>query len=249
MYPQLRISAQDGEYFRLSGSSMAAAVTSGVIAHMLEANRNTNGSDAPWLTPNAVKAALQYTALRVLDHGGSPADYLTAGAGSLNADGAIRLARAIRTRVSSGGDWLDPRLVPSKPTSLIAEQSLQWSQTVVWGTTILTGSTISVNHPAWATTVVWGTARTVVWGTARTVVWGTARTVVWGTNVVWDTPDVWASTVVWGTSTIGVSIGSAVVWGTTLGASPETFAWADLHHLAAWYLGLDAAALTLDQSY
>jgi subtilisin family serine protease len=63
MYPQLLISAQKGTYLRLSGTSMAAAVTSGVIAHMLEANWNTNGSDAPSLTPNAVKAVLQYTAV------------------------------------------------------------------------------------------------------------------------------------------------------------------------------------------
>ena len=39
---------------------MAAAVTSGVVALMLEANRETY--DAP-PTPNAVKAILEYTAL------------------------------------------------------------------------------------------------------------------------------------------------------------------------------------------
>jgi len=247
IYPQLRIGAQGGEYLLLSGTSMAAAVTTGVIAHMLEANRNTNGSSAPPLSPNAVKAVLQYTALGVLDHQGLPADRLTSGAGSLNADGAVRLARAIETEVSSG-DWLDEGLLPAEPVSHIGGQSMAWSQTVVWGTAVLTGSTISVNHPAWASTVVWGTARTVVWGTARTVVWGTARTVVWGTNVVWDKPDLWASTVVWGTTTIGVTYDKTVVWGTTAGASRSTMAWADLDDLE-WSPAPNAAALTLGSVY
>ena len=47
-------------YLRLSGTSMAAAVTSGVVALMVEANREPTRSP---LTPNAVKAILEYTAL------------------------------------------------------------------------------------------------------------------------------------------------------------------------------------------
>lgn len=67
-YPTLRLQSNDEwNYMRLSGTSMAAAVTSGVIAHMLEANANTNGRRAPRLTPNAVKAVLQYTAIGVRD--------------------------------------------------------------------------------------------------------------------------------------------------------------------------------------
>ena len=63
---------------------MAAPVCRGTVALMLQAN--------PTLTPNLVKAILQYTA-QVYD-GYNP---LTQGAGFLNALGAVRLARFYAT--------------------------------------------------------------------------------------------------------------------------------------------------------
>jgi serine protease AprX len=82
-------------YLTLTGTSMAAAVTSGVVALVLEANETAvNGSQAA-LTPNAVKAVLQYTALTMRDASGVVYDRMTQGAGALNADGALQLARAI----------------------------------------------------------------------------------------------------------------------------------------------------------
>src|SRR4030095_6248787 len=71
-------------YLSLSGTSMAAPVVSGTIALMLEAN--------PALTPNAVKALLQYTSQS--QDGINP---LTQGAGFLNSLGAVRLARYYAT--------------------------------------------------------------------------------------------------------------------------------------------------------
>ena len=53
-----------GNYMRLSGTSMAAGVASGVVALVLHANRD--------LTPNAVKAVLEYTSIPVLDDDGTP---------------------------------------------------------------------------------------------------------------------------------------------------------------------------------
>ena len=51
-------------YMRLTGTSMAAAVTSGVVALMLQAQRDAAplGTVRPRLTPNAIKAILQFTA-------------------------------------------------------------------------------------------------------------------------------------------------------------------------------------------
>ena len=68
-------------YLSLTGTSMAAPVVTGAIALMLEANTA--------LTPNAVKAILEYTA-----EARDGYNHLTQGAGFLNARGAVELARA-----------------------------------------------------------------------------------------------------------------------------------------------------------
>jgi hypothetical protein len=46
--------------------------------------------------------------------------------------------------------------------------------------------------------------------------------------VVWDQPGTWASAVIWGSTTIGVSNGSAVIWGSSDGLEADTVAWKDL---------------------
>src|SRR4030095_5994006 len=101
-YPQLK--ASDPDYMRLSGTSMASAVTAGVVALMIEAHRATFPS-TPQLTPNTVKGALQYSAFPVYNDLGMPYDVLREGAGALNGDGAIRLARSIDTSTHVGSRW------------------------------------------------------------------------------------------------------------------------------------------------
>src|SRR5204863_160678 len=89
---QFKTAGASGAYERLSGSSMAAAVVSGVAALVLQANRTSLESDgtptAP-LNPYAVKAILQYTATPLPD-----TDPLAQGSGEINADGAVALTRA-----------------------------------------------------------------------------------------------------------------------------------------------------------
>ena len=77
---------------------MAAAVTSGVVALMIEANKATY--DVP-LTPNTVKAILEYTALPLY-----AADPLTQGAGGLNGGGAVQLAETIDPGRPIGDWWM-----------------------------------------------------------------------------------------------------------------------------------------------
>ena len=83
-----------GNYMRLSGTSMAAGVASGVVALVLQANRG--------LTPNAVKAVLEYTSIPVLDDDGSRFDALAQGAGQIEVTGSVALARAINPQAPVG---------------------------------------------------------------------------------------------------------------------------------------------------
>ena len=102
-YPQLK--AADGDYMLLSGTSMATAVTTGSIALMLEANRAANPYH-PALTPNAVKAILQYTAVGIHDDLGVEYNPLRKGAGALNTKGGIDLGeidRHVEAQADSGG--------------------------------------------------------------------------------------------------------------------------------------------------
>jgi serine protease AprX len=192
-------------YLTLSGTSMAAPVVSGTIALMLQANPN--------LTPNLIKALLQYTAQQYAGYSA-----LRQGAGFLNALGAVRLAKF----------YVNPRAGDRMPVQKV------WSQQINWGNHRLTGGVIKPSANAWATNIVWGTAKTlgadgdnIVWGTAcaacgDNVVWGTAAdgdNIVWGTaadgdNIVWGTAAD-GDNIVWGTSADGDNI----VWGTDCGGA------------------------------
>jgi hypothetical protein len=170
---------------------------------MLQANPN--------LTPNLVKALLQYTAQQYAGY--SP---LRQGAGFLNALGAVRLAKF----------YANPQAGDRMPIQKI------WSRHIDWGSHRLSGF-IQPSANAWANTVVWGSAKTlgmdgdnIVWGTAAdgdNIVWGTAAdgdNIVWGTandgdNIVWGTADD-GDNIVWGTDCGGADCDN-IVWGTSDG--------------------------------
>ena len=151
-------------YLSLSGTSMAAPVVTGTVALMLQAN--------PTLTPNLVKALLQYTAQ--VYPGYSP---LRQGAGFLNTLGAVRLAKY----------YANPHVGDRMPVQKV------WSRQINWGSHRLTGF-ILPSANAWATNIVWGTAKTLG-SDGDNIVWGTAAD---GDNIVWGTAD--GDNIVWGTS-------------------------------------------------
>jgi hypothetical protein len=211
-YPQLK--AADADYMRLSGTSMATAVTTGSIALMVEANRAANYYPShPSLTPNAVKAILQYTAVGIHNDAGLEYDPLRKGAGALNTKGAIDFARTVNTSARTGQYWLTSSL---SPWTYIGGEYLTWNQAVVWGDAIIWGSTTSVNETAWGSAIIWGSNTT----------WGSA--IIWGSSIVWTDSQSWGSAIIWGSDTIGHDYGNAIIWGSTGGLSASTIAWKDL---------------------
>ncbi|HEX2444464.1 MAG TPA: S8 family peptidase [Vicinamibacterales bacterium] len=208
-------------YLSLSGTSMAAPVVAGTVALMLQAN--------PTLTPNAVKAILQYTA-----ETRSSYDHLTQGAGFLSTRGAVELASAM-------AGWTPEPI-----------DSSAWNKHIIWGSHRVGGGALDAGANAWATNIVWGTVATpdgenIVWGTlcqsadCADTVWGTAsgENIVWGTvgdgeNIVWGTAGEHEN-IVWGTAcggndceniVWGTVDGENIVWGTVGG---ENIVWGTAH--------------------
>ena len=200
-------------YLALSGTSMAAPVVSGSVALMLQAN--------PSLTPNLVKAILQYTAQRYPGY-----NALRQGAGFLNTLGAVRLAQ-FYARNTVGAP------MPIQPV---------WSKQLVWGNHRISGGYINPKANAWATGVVWGAAQSfdgdnIIWGTdcpggaCDNIIWGThdadLDNIIWGTNfdadnIIWGTE---FDNIIWGTEFDGDNIiwgtndSDNIIWGTDCGGA------------------------------
>jgi serine protease AprX len=171
-YPSLRVSGRAGApYLRLSGTSMAAAVTTGVVALAIEANRDREPGDQPSLSANALKALLQFTAFPIHDGTGADYDRLTAGGGGLNAAGALEFAEAVDTSVPLGFPWISPSPTPA---TTIAGEHLEWSQNIVWGVWQVPGSVLFTNEPCWGSNIVWGVSdgANIVWGVSDPLIPG-----------------------------------------------------------------------------
>jgi serine protease AprX len=177
-------------YLSLSGTSQATPVVTGAVALMLQAN--------PALTPNAVKAILQYTAQIYPGY-----DPLTQGAGFLNALGAVELARAF------AGAPLTPD--PSEPA---------WGRQIIWGNHLLTGGVPTVDATAWGLDVDWGApshgSDSVTWGvtfdaqTSTWSAWGTSCTDSACSSVTWSPSD--SQNVVWGSTCGGTDCPGSTPW-------------------------------------
>jgi subtilisin family serine protease len=177
-------------YLSLSGTSMATPVVAGTVALMLEAN--------PQLTPNAVKAILQYTA-----QSRAGENVLTQGAGFLNARGAVRLAKFFAAPQAGIGYMRDT----------IEGERVNWARHIVWGNYVITGGVPLPGSNAWAKNQTWGATKT---SSGKPVVWGARQdddNIVWSVNedgnIVWSVADdgniVWSvngdENIVWSVAT------------------------------------------------
>jgi len=253
-YPSLVYQSAYGKLLKLSGSSMATGVVSGLVAAMIEAHdyaaqqryessltgrlKKIAYAPPPALTPNAIKAMLQYSATPLRDASGVRYDALTQGAGEVDGLGAIALAYVADTAQLPGTAWMT-----SLPAlTLFGTDVEPWSQQIIWGTRVVSGpSLLDVNQPAWQQSVVWGAGElnNVTWGAmsreSDNIVWGTSLSltdVVWagsvleGDNIVWGTSLLeWAPNIVWGTSLLGAVEGDNIVWGTSLATEADNIVW------------------------
>jgi serine protease AprX len=170
------------QYFRLSGTSMATPVVSGVAALLLQQN--------PSLTPDQVKARLMKTAWKGYGHYISETDsyginhslqhdVFAIGAGFVDAEAAVSdtdLAPATLGSAKSPMVHYDPL---TGTVYLVADPNSVWNSSVVWGTSVVWGASIFNGTTVEGYSVVWG--RSVVWGSTL----NQGFSVVWGDSVVW----------------------------------------------------------------
>jgi serine protease AprX len=246
-YPALVVKSGNNKWLRLSGSSMATGVVSGLVAVAIEANvygaqqrwqdlqtslkksQRTAFVPPPPLTSNALKAMLQFSATPLHNALGVPYGPLEQGTGLVNGLGLVELAYYTDTSKTAGQFWMMLTGYPySTPFGGVEEP---WAQQVIWGTRLLGGSSVvDVNQFGWSSDIVWGTGEedNVVWGTAEVGDEdGEGDNVVWGTTA--DDDDV-----VWGTS-VPLSLDLAwsgnaalqtnVVWGTMAGDWDDNVVW------------------------
>ena len=155
---------------------MAAPVVAGTVALMLQAN--------PALTPNLVKAILQYTAEHRAGY-----DDLTQGAGFLNARGAVQLAKSFaggsrrcrgRRRIRRRGTRTSTGAITASAAACSTRSANAWRTDVIWGASTAGNG----DHITWGT-VCGADCDSVIRGAvaADSAVWGTscadARAATW----------------------------------------------------------------------
>ncbi len=85
--PGCRASKKGDRLLTLNGTSMSAAIATGVVALALEAHNQNGFHRQRAITPNLMKALVEFSAIRL-----AHADALSQGTGEVNAAGSSRTA-------------------------------------------------------------------------------------------------------------------------------------------------------------
>ena len=154
------------EYFRLSGTSMAAPVVAGAAALMIQRD--------PTLSPDTVKARLMLTADKWMDKDGRY-DICSFGAGYVN------IPKALGSTVVATQPAASPTLSRDANGYVFVEKTnVTWGDNVIWGM-----------QGVGSLNVIWGEYIAPVSGIVDNIIWGS--NVVWGT-AVWSDNIIWGST-------------------------------------------------------
>ena len=207
-YPSWHIAGSGrNAYYRLSGTSMSAAVVSGGVALLLD--------DEPGLTPAQVKIALQTGAQFLPDAG-----LVSAGAGSVDFAASQRLAQGglVGSTLTSVTNLLGLSGGASyRDTGSLIERIYDRTGVRLLGLLDFLHLFRDADHgesnvlnllglanpigSAAPNYVVWGTMSG--WSSSYYVVWGTSMQSPDGEYVVWGTADYDGEYVVWGTADVG----------------------------------------------
>ena len=193
-HPELLVEDASGSlsYITLSGTSMATAVTSGIAAVVIAANRVAVPHRIPRCRPMQSRR-FSSTGVRVTDGSRPALQPSCAGGGhAVNAGGAIELASAIDTSVSTRTWWL---MRGVQPQTTFGSETDGWSQEFIWNNTPGYGFSIYINSPAWASNATWGDK--ILWG--DNFVWG--ENILWGDNILWADNILWGDNIVYGART------------------------------------------------
>jgi subtilisin family serine protease len=139
LHPELDSGITDSDNKKLmylSGTSMATPVVAGTAALLLQIN--------PKLTPNMVKAILMWTAQPLAGF-----NMLEQGAGQVNVEGAVRIAKQVRTDLTNSTPTGSPFLTtntPPTPQTTIGGNTFTWSQGLIMKYSYMTGANLILKY-------------------------------------------------------------------------------------------------------
>ena len=184
-------------YMTLNGTSMSAPVVAGTLALMFEAN--------PSLTANLAKAMLLYTAEKMTDPGA-----LDQGNGSLNVEGAVRMALAVQQSYGDVGmgDFQLAAKDEDDAKGMLDPYSTIDGDKIYWGVSFIYGSSLLWSHGTILdSNVIWGNGK--IW--SDTILWTFGepwfdpifgnKTPAFADTILWTFGDMsmilWAETILW----------------------------------------------------